>query len=105
MTKFTVNNRFIVEAYKTDKALRSNVKNAFATIDQKGRLQGLKVLIDTQIVLGQFIDRISAGSTIYVKEEILHNALWAKSALEAAGVDGQFIIVDLAHVDMIESAE
>lgn len=104
MSKYTVNNRLIVEAYKSDKALRSKVSNGFATIDQKGVLKGLRLLVDAKVVRGDTVEIVYAGDTIYIREETLHNAAWAKAFLEAPGIEGQFILVDLANVEMIDES-
>lgn len=100
MSQFSLNNRLIVEAYKTDKSLRANVSNGFATIAQKTGLKGLKVLIGTTLSDGR---HIPAGATAYIREEILHTAPWAQKALESETINIPFIIVDLSAVEYVNN--
>jgi hypothetical protein len=57
MNPFSLNNRLILEAYKTDGTIKANVQNGFATIAQKVQLKGLRVLVEA---------RIAHGDTYYV---------------------------------------
>lgn len=98
MRQFSLNNRVIVEAYKTDKSLRANVSSGFATIAQKSALKGLKVLVSTTLSDGR---EIPAGSTAYIREEILHTAAWAKTPMDCESIEGQFFVIDAAFVEFV----
>jgi hypothetical protein len=103
------NNRLIVEAYVTDKSLRANVSNGFAKIEQKVQLKGLKVLIDGFVTVGSAGGSqmfISAGSTAYIKEELLHTQQWATKKFTCDTMPGvEFIVVDANHVEFITPPE
>lgn len=94
----SVNNRLIVEVYKKE-ALRSKVENGFATIGQKLALKGLKVLIDAKLDDGMLVPK---GSTVYIKEEILHTQQWAQKAFESSYFPEPFLIVDRTYIEFIE---
>ena len=100
MNQFSLNNRLIVEAYKTDKSLRANVSSGFATIAQKSALKGLTVLVGTTLSDGRMVP---AGSTAYIREEILHTAPWAKQPMDCETIKGQFFVVELTYVDFIST--
>lgn len=98
MTQFSLNNRIIVEAYKTDKSLRANVSSGFATIAQKTALKGLTILVGTTLTDGRVIP---AGAVAYIREEILHTAAWAQKALECDTIKTPFLVVEMNFVDFI----
>lgn len=101
MSQFSLNNRIIVEAFKNDKSLRAaNAASGFATIAQKSGLKGLRVLIGTTLTDGR---EIPAGSTAFVREEILHNAPWAKVAMDCEAIPAPFFIVEMTYVDFIST--
>lgn len=94
------NNRLIVEKYIKGE-IRAKEQNGFALIDQKLRLKGLKLLADATLSLGSAWFTVNKGSTVYIKEEVLHTAAWAQKALESDAIEGLFIIVDLSQVELI----
>lgn len=98
MNQFSVNNRLVLEAHKTDKSLKANVSNGFATIAQKTGVKGLTVLMEARLPNGTVIP---AGSRAYIREELLHTQQWALKPLECDTLPGQFMIVDVAHVEFI----
>jgi len=93
----SVNNRLIVEAYKKE-ALRATEKNGFAFVSQKLSLKGLKVLMEARLSDGTIVPK---GSVAYVKEETLHTQQWAQKAMDCDAIEGQFLILDLNHVEFI----
>lgn len=95
---FSLNNRLVIEAYKTDRSLQAKVSKGFATIAQKNGLKGLEILMDATLTNG---DRIRAGSKAYIREEILHTASWAQNPLECDTLDRPFMIVDVSMVEFI----
>ena len=94
----TVNNRLIVEMYKKE-ALRSTEKSGFAFVAQKLSLKGLKLLVNAKLNDGSFVMK---DSVVYVKEELLHTQAWAQKGMECDSIEGQFLIVDLIHVEFIK---
>lgn len=102
MTKFALNERFIVEAYKTDKSLQAKVQSGFATVAQKTALKGLKVLVRTTLSDGR---EVPAGSIVYIKEQLLHNQPWATAPLDCESIKGQFIVVEKNFIDFVEIVE
>lgn len=101
----SLNNRFILETYKTDGSLRSEVNSGFAMIAQKNTLIGLKLLVDTRIVLEGFSTTYFAGSIAYIKEEYLHTQPWAKKKYKSDSVDEEFIIVNKDMVEFVKEAD
>lgn len=95
-------NKFIVEPYKTDRSLRAEVKSGFATISQKVKVIGLKLLCDAQITTNNSYNTLPKGATIYVREEVLHNQQFAKTLLESDGIEGQFMIVDASYMEFAD---
>jgi hypothetical protein len=95
---FSLNNRVIVEPYKTDKTLKAEVRNGFAMIEQKVTVKGLKLLAEAHTEKYGFI---SKGSMVYIRESYLHSQEWAKTIFKSDGIEGPFIIVDLNFVEFI----
>lgn len=93
----TVNDRLILETYKKE-ALRSDVKNGFASISQKSGLKGLTVLMDARLRNGTLVP---AGSKAYIREENLHTQPWANKPLECDTLKVPFIVVDMTYVEFI----
>lgn len=102
---FSVNNRFVLEPYRSDKGLRANISNGFAMVDQKIKVVGLKLLSEARITVGNTVHIIPKGMIAYLREEVLHTAPWAKKTLESDAVEGQFIIVDLSNVEFIGDSD
>lgn len=98
MIQFSLNNRLVVEAYKTDKSLKATVSNGFAMVQQKVALVGLTVLIGTKLSDGRFVP---AGATAYIREQLLHTQPWAQTHLQCDTIDKPFIIVDCTHVEFV----
>jgi hypothetical protein len=96
------NNRLIVEKYVKEE-LRHKERNGLAFIDQKLNLKGLKVLANAYLSGGIVVQK---GSIAYIKEEALHSQAWAQKSLEAPGaLNVPFLIVDMAHVELIVPPE
>lgn len=93
----SMNNRLIVQVYKKE-ALKSEIKNGFALIQQKVSLKGLKVLVDCKLSDNTLVRK---DSTAYIKEETLHTQAWAQKALECDALKEPFLIVDLSYVEFI----
>lgn len=114
MSSFSLNNRFIVEPYVTDRGLKATERNGFAMITQKISLKGLRLLVDAQLTgFGQQSTaydgisasgplRVPAGSLIYIREELLHTQIWAQKPLECDSIEGKFIIVDASNVEFVK---
>lgn len=97
-------NKFIVESYKKE-GLRSTERNGFAFVDQKISLKGLKLLVAATISSSGSFSIIPKGSTVYIKEEVLHTQQWAQKPLECNGIEGPFLIVDMAYVEFVAPPE
>lgn len=94
-------NKLIVEVYKKE-ALKSTEKNGFAFVSQKLSLKGLRVLIPAHLNVGTAEGMyVRSGSTVYIKEEVLHTHPWAQKALECSFIESPFIIVDMSYVEFI----
>lgn len=100
----SINNRLIVEPYVKE-AMKAELKHGFAFIEQKTKLKGLKLLIAARVTIGTQIVCFAKGSTVYIKEELLHTQPWAQKVLECPEVEGPFIIVDLTYVELVGSAK
>jgi hypothetical protein len=91
------NNRLVVEPYKKG-GLQTTVSNGFAFVEQKVTVKGLTVLMDTKLADGTYVLK---GSTAYIKEEALYTQAWAQKILESDFITGNFIIVDMIHVEFV----
>ena len=94
--------KLIVETYKSERALRTEVKNGFATISQKIKVVGLKLLADSQYSIGNCFVSLTKGATVYVREELLYTQPWAKQQLESDKVEGQFMVLDPMYVEFVD---
>ena len=98
----SLNNRFILEPYKGDRALKSNASTGFAIVQQKVSLVGLKVLVDAMIFCGaQQGIRWPVGSLAYIKEELLFTQPWAQKIYESDAIESKFIIVDASQIEFV----
>lgn len=100
MQKPTSFNKLVVESYIKE-GLRSEVKNGFAHLSQKIKSKGLRLLADATIAVGNQPVQIQAGSTIFIREEILHTAPWASKSQESDVFDVPFLVIDPIYVDYI----
>lgn len=98
----SINGRFILESYKEDRALKATVQNGFAMVSQKVSLKGLKLLADVQNAQGQWI--AYKGDIAFVRESSLQSQPWAKSTFTSEGIEGEFIIVEQAHIEYVDRA-
>lgn len=97
----SLNGRFILESYKEDRGLKATVTNGFAMVQQKVSIKGLKLLADVRGVDGQYV--AYAGDTAYIRESSLQSQPWAKATFTSDGIDGEFIIADITHIEYIGS--
>lgn len=98
----SMNGRFVLESYKEDRALKATVQNGFAMVAQKVSLKPLRILADVYSpVTGQRLAR--RGDKAYVREAYLQSQPWAKQTFTADGIEGEFIIAEMAHVEFVES--
>ena len=97
----SLNNRFILEPYKGDRALKANASSGFAIVQQKVSLVGLTLLADVDLARDVFVQTFSKGSKAYIKEEELFTQQWALKVFESDAIQGKFIIVDAAHVQFV----
>ena len=98
---FSLNNRFILESYKGDRSLKAKETSGFAMLSQKVNLVPLKVLINAKLTDGTIIP---AGSIAFLKEEMVFTQPWGKNNMEAPGIEGKFIIVDVNFIEFVVPA-
>lgn len=94
-------NKFIVETYKEDRALKATVQNGFAMVSQKIQVKGLKLLAEAKVAINGELLHYPAGSTVYIREASLQSQPWAKQAFTSDAVEGEFMIVDQSHVEFV----
>lgn len=95
------NGKLIVEAYKQTE-VKAEVKSGWATPNQKNGTKGLRLLVAARITDGL---TVPINSTVHVKEEYLHSAIWAKNKLKSDSLSGEFIVVSLNDVEYISPPE
>ena len=91
------NGKLILEAY-THTEIRSEGNKGWIQAAQKNNLKGLKVLVNAVLTDGT---EIVAGSTAYIKEELLHTQPWAKNKMKSDTLPGEFILVTTNEVEYI----
>ena len=99
----SLNNRFIVETYKEDRALKATINNGFAMVSQKVQVKGLKLLANAYVGNGRDVREFTAGSTVYIREEYLQNQPWAKKAFTSNAIPGEFMIVDVNFIEFVDA--
>lgn len=100
-TACSMNNRLVLEVYKTDKALKAMVQNGIARPEQKTAVKGLRVLMNAMIsnATGNYV--IPKNSVAYIREQTLHTNNLFTTALQSDALEEPFIIVDLSYVEFI----
>lgn len=97
--KKTFNDKLIVEAYKTNGSLRPDIRGGIARPEQKTAVVGLKLLVQADLKDGV---SLLPGTTVFFKEEDLHTQAWAKKLYNTEGIEGQFMIVNLAQTEFVD---
>jgi hypothetical protein len=97
---FSLNNRLVVEQYIKE-GLKSKISGGIATPGQRDGLKGLLVLVDAHLSDGTHVPK---GSIAYIREEILHTHAWASKPLNCDTFPGKFLIVELSHVEFIDTS-
>ena len=92
------NNKLILEVYKNDKIVKSEMRNGLAFIGQKRKVVPLKLLVNAKLNDGTIILK---GSTAYIKEESLFSQAWAKINLESEILGDVYMPVDLSNVEFV----
>jgi len=91
------NGKLILEAY-TQTEIKAEIRSGWATTSQKNNLKGLKLLVDSKDLNGKIIP---AGSTAFIKEELLHTQPWAKAKFKCDTLTGEFIVCTLNEIEFI----
>jgi hypothetical protein len=100
---FSLNDFLILEPYQQGQGLQAEVKNGFAFVKQKNELVGLKLLAEARLSDGGYLP---IGSTVYIPEELLTTAVWAKQSKRCQALgDKQFIIVEKKYAALIDTNE
>ena len=96
----SVNHLIITEPYTGARGVKSKITSGVAVVQQKTGVVGLKVLQDAEI---SDKIKIKAGSTVYIKEEVLYTYKDQYSkALDSDAIKGPFILASYAHVAFIK---
>ena len=94
---YSINNRLVVEQYVKE-GLKAKTISGIATPGQRDGLKGLKVLVTFH---SKDIS-IPEGSTVYVREEVLHTHPWASKPLNCSVLGVPFLMLELSYVEFIE---
>ena len=95
----SVNNLIVCEPYRGNRGIKSKVHSGVATIQQKTEVVGLKVLKRACISSEIYVE---AGSTIYIKEEVLYNIKEYSVELSCKDISDPFVLVNFQHVVFIK---
>lgn len=96
----SINNMLICEPYQGTKGVKAKINNGVSIIQQKIGVLGLKVLMDA--VISKDIT-VKAGSTVYIKEEVLYTYTdQYQKALDCKAVGQPFVLANYGHVLFIE---
>ena len=96
----TENNKLILEPYKHEGKIKANTTSGFASIVQKSKLVGLKLIVNANITRGVDSVMLSAGTVIYFEEEILHTQAWSQKTYESDIYELKFIIAPASYMVM-----
>lgn len=94
----SLNNRLILEPYTGDRKVKTKVSSGFAMVQQKSTLVGLKVLVDSEIVLGGVKTEIKKGQKAYFLEDTLYTQKWSKSTFTCDALKEEFIVAMSSEV-------
>jgi hypothetical protein len=92
--------KIMVEPYVSSQKIRPTIHKGFASVDQRGKVVGLKILVKAQIIRGSKLEIIEPGTMAYISEELLHTQL-CKHIYECEVIKGQFMLVDLHNIAFI----
>lgn len=94
----SVNNKVVCEPYKSAGAIKSEIKNGFASVIQKKKLVGLKILVD----YSDDKRNIPSGSIAYILEERLHATPDYQKSLDSDLLDQPFVLIDFSAISAIK---
>lgn len=95
-------NKFIVEAYTGERALRANTTSGFAMIENRTTLKALKTVTDSYVSTGYLMEFVPKGSSVYIQESKFYEPGWPQKVFTADGVEGNFMIVELPHIEFFD---
>lgn len=98
----TVNNKLILEPYKSKGKIEAQVSSGFASIKQKSTLVGLKLLADGKVMIGKDAMDVKKGQTVFFPEEILHAHDWSKKTFNLEGSEEKFIVAESIYVVAVQ---
>ena len=67
----SVNNKMLVEAYTGKREIKSEIKGGFASIVQRSKLVGLKLIADAKVFYDGNEIELKKGQVAYFEEEML----------------------------------
>ena len=94
----STNNRVITEQYLKE-GLKARISGGIATPGQRDGVKGLRVLMDASLSVNGLPLFIPAGSTVYIKEVVLHTHEWASKPMTCDFISEKFLIVDFQFVE------
>jgi hypothetical protein len=93
------NHQIITEPYTGATGIKSKITSGVSVVQQKSGVIGLKVLQDA--VIDDKLT-IKKGSTVFIKEEILHVNKNYSHPLECSKLNFSFVLMNFAHVAFVE---
>ena len=101
--KSSFNGNLILKPHKKIRQLEEHqAVTGFAITKQKVGVEGLELLVDAAIEIGNNIKWINKGTKIYFKEETLYTKPWAKQILESEEFPDGFIVGEMKDVIFVE---
>lgn len=100
MSVTSYNNIVICEPYKGARKVQSKVTSGFASVEQKSKIVGLKVLVDS--VISEKLT-IKAGDVVYLAEERLF--IDGRKPMNADAVSEEFITIGFNEIILVKGQE
>ncbi len=95
------NNKLVTEQYVKE-GLKAKISGGIATPGQRDGVKGLRVLMEAHLADGT---RIPKGSTVYIREEVLHTHQWASKPLSCDTIPEKFLLVDLQFIEFYRTPD
>ncbi|HHB52038.1 MAG TPA: hypothetical protein ENK75_03190 [Saprospiraceae bacterium] len=97
-----MNNRVITKPYAGKRGIRQKVTSGFATVEQKGKLIGLEVLVDATVIFNNVEQKLKAGDIAFFPEDLLHGAAWSNKIMSCDEIKEPFIMTDGGSIVMVK---
>lgn len=101
----SANSKLLLEPYKSDGAIKTQINKGFATTKQKSTLVGLRAIVEGTIYNrdGSVMTTVSPGDFVFFKEEDLHTQSWSKTVFNCEAVEEPFIIAESTAAIMVKN--